>query len=78
MISRDGDRSIWTVNRFDSGIGGMSPPAFYSVALGGSAADFCVACLDELIVKFISGQDFAGDLGLCLRFYVYRGSWLPW
>ena len=40
----------------------MGPPAFYSVALGWSATDFCVSCLDQLIIKIVGRQDFSGDL----------------
>ena len=62
MISRDCDRTVGAINRFDSGVGWMGPPAFYSVALGWSATDFCVSCLDQLIIKVVCGENFGGDL----------------
>jgi len=51
----------------------MGPPAFYSVALGWSGTDFGVACLDELIIKVVGGQDFAGDLSDAFDFMFIEG-----
>ena len=73
MISRDCDRAVGAINWFNSGIGWMGPSAFYSIALGWSATDFCVACLDQLIVKVVCGQDFGGDLGDTFDFVFIEG-----
>lgn len=62
MIRSDGDRAVWAIDAFDSGVGWMTPPSFYAIALSRGGADFAVACLAEQCVEFLGGQNFASDL----------------
>jgi hypothetical protein len=80
MVCGNRNTAVSAINRFNPSIDWMRPPAFQTISLGGSGANFEVTGLQQSLFKYFGRQNFDRNLRYTLNFvaiegHSYRDRW---